>query len=71
MRTIAREKAFQITLRNCSEGGGKVNIYMILVKGKYRQYSTYIFFFSFFFFLAEVSASLEVQISPWKILAIF
>ena len=69
MRTIAREKAFQITLRNCSEGGGKLNIYVILVKGKYRQYSTYIFFFGGG--VAEVSASFEDQISPWKILAIF
>ena len=69
MRTIVRDKAFQITLRNCSkEGGGKVNIYVILVKGKYRQSSAYIFLF---LFLAEVSARLEDQISPWKILAIF
>ena len=68
MRTIAWDKAFQITLRSCSkEGGDKVNIYVILVKRKYRQSSAYIFLF----FLAEVSASLEDQISPWKILVIF
>ena len=33
MRTIARETASQIALRNCSEEvGGKVSIYVILVK---------------------------------------
>ena len=35
MRTIARETASQIVLRNCSqEVGGKVSIYVILVKGE-------------------------------------
>ena len=35
MRTIAQEAAFQIALRNCSkEVGGKVSIYVILVKGE-------------------------------------
>ena len=44
MRTIARETAFQIALRNCSkEVGGKVSVYVILVKGEYMQSSTYIF----------------------------
>ena len=34
MRTIAWEAAFQIALRNCSEEvGGKICIYVILVKG--------------------------------------
>ena len=44
MRTIARETAFQIALRNCSkEVGGKVSIDVILVKGEYMQSSTYFF----------------------------
>ena len=35
MRTIAQEAAFWIALRNCSkEVGGKVSIYVILVKGE-------------------------------------
>ena len=60
MRTIARETAFQIALRNCSkEAGGKVSIYVILVKGEYIQSSTY-----FFFFLQKFSASHEAQSSP-------
>ena len=51
MRTMARETAFQIALRNCSkEVAGKVSIYVILVKGEYMQSSTY--------FLQKVSASL-------------
>ena len=34
MRTIARETAFQVALRNCSEDvGGRSVLYMILVKG--------------------------------------
>ena len=34
MRTIAREIGPQIILQNCSrEAGGKVSIYVILVKG--------------------------------------
>ena len=45
MRTIAWESAFQIALRNCSkETGGKVSIYMFLVKGEYVQSSTDLFF---------------------------
>ena len=52
MRTIAWETAFQIALRNCSEElRGKVSIYVILVKGKYMQSSTY--------FLQKVFASHE------------
>ena len=44
MRTIAQETAFQIALRNCyKEVGGKVSIYVILVKGAYMQSSTYFF----------------------------
>ena len=44
MRTIARETASQIVLRNCSqEVGGKVSIHVILVKGEYRQLGAYIF----------------------------
>ena len=50
MRTIARETAFQIVLRNCSkEVGGKVSICVILMKGEYMQSSTY--------FLQKVAAS--------------
>ena len=41
MRTAAQETAFQIALRNYSkEVGGKVSIYVILVKGEYMQSST-------------------------------
>ena len=41
MRTIAWETAFQIALRNCSkEVGGKISIYVILVKEEYMQSST-------------------------------
>ena len=40
MRTIAQETAFQIALRNCSKDvGGKVSIYVILVKGEYMYSS--------------------------------
>ena len=64
MRTAARETAFQMALRNCSkEVGGKVSIYVILVKGEYMQSSTY--------FLQKVSASHEEQSSPWSILVLF
>ena len=36
MRTAAPETVSQIALRNCSkEAGGKVNIYVMLVKGEY------------------------------------
>ena len=35
MRTKARERAFQMSLRNSKEVGGKVSIYTILVKGEY------------------------------------
>ena len=44
MRTIARETAPQIVLRNCSkeEGvGWKVSVHVVLVKGVYRQSSTF------------------------------
>ena len=59
-----QETASQIALRNCSkETGGKISIYVILVKGEYVQSSTY--------FLQKVSASLvkvtarhEEQSSP-------
>ena len=41
MRTIAQETVFQIALRNCSkEVGGKISIYVILVKEEYMQSST-------------------------------
>ena len=57
MRTIAHELAFQMALRNCSkEVGGKVSIYVILVKGEYVQSSTY--------FFQRVSASHKEQTSP-------
>ena len=40
---IARETAFQIALRSCSkEVGGKVSIYVILVKGEYMQSNIYV-----------------------------
>ena len=42
MTTIAQETAFQIALRNCArEVGGRVSIYVILVRGEYMQSSTY------------------------------
>ena len=64
MWTAVRETASQRALRNCSkEAGGKVSIYVILVKEEYMQSSTY--------FLQKVSASLvqvaahqEEQTSP-------
>ena len=44
MRTAAWETGFQIAQRNCSiEVGGKVSIYVILVKGGYIQSSTFFF----------------------------
>ena len=60
--------AFQIALQNWSKKvGGKVSIYVILVKEEYMQSSTY--------FLQMVTASLvkvtalhEEQMSPWRIL---
>ena len=40
--TAAQETAPQIALRNCSKKAGrKVSMYVILVKGKYMQSSTY------------------------------
>ena len=46
LRTAAWDTAFQIALINCSkEVGGKVSIYVILLKGEYMQSSSYIFFF--------------------------
>ena len=73
MRTAARETASQISLRNCSKeagAGGKVSIYVILVKGEYMQSSTY--------YLQKVSASLmqvtvshEAHMSPGRILVLF
>ena len=57
MKAIALETTFQLALRNCSkEAGGKVSIYMILVKGEYMQSGTYS--------LQKVSASYEEQLSP-------
>ena len=48
---IAWETAFQIALRSCSkEVGGKVSIYVILVKGEYMQLNT-------LFIFLQVSAS--------------
>ena len=42
MRTVAREMAPQIALRNCSkEVGGKNSVYVILMKGVYLQSSMY------------------------------
>ena len=56
LRTAAWDTAFQIALRNCSkEVGGKVSIYVILVKAEYMQPNI---------FLQTVSASHEEQMSP-------
>ena len=64
MRTTAQETAAQIALRNCSkEKGGMDSIYVILVKGEYRQSSTY-FFVESFCWSREASASHEKQSSP-------
>ena len=42
MRTAVWETTAQITLKNCSkEAGGKVDIYVILMKAEYVQSSTY------------------------------
>ena len=64
MRTIIRETAFHISLRNCSKVvGGKVSIYVILVKGEYMQSSTY-FLQKVSASLVQVTASHEEQMSP-------
>ena len=64
MRTIARETAFQIALRNCSkEVGGKVIMYVMLVKGEYMQSSTY-FLQKVFASLMKITASHKEQTSP-------
>ena len=55
MRTIAQETTFQMSLRNSKEVGGKVSIYVILVKAEYMQPNI---------FLQTVSASHEEQMSP-------
>ena len=54
MRTAAWERAPQMALRGCSKeaGDGKVEIYVILVRGELMQESMY---FSLFF-LEEVSS---------------
>ena len=71
MRTMAQETAFQIALRNCSEEvGGKVSIYVILVKGEYMQSSTH-FFQTVSASLVKVTASHEEQTSPRRILVLF
>ena len=41
LRTVAWETAFQIALKNCLEVGGKVSIFVILLKGEYMQSGTY------------------------------
>ena len=44
MRTLAWDTALQISLRNSSkEAGGKVYIYVILLKGEYIQSAAYFF----------------------------
>ena len=64
MRTAAPETVSQIALRNCSkDAGGKVSIYVILVKGKYMQSSTY-FFQKISPSFVKVTASHEEQTSP-------
>ena len=56
LRTAAWDTAFQIALRNCSkEVGGKVNIYVILLKGKYMQSSSYFFLFRRFLLVMRSS----------------
>ena len=60
MRTIAWESAFQIALRNCSkEAGGKVSIYMFLVKGEYAQSSTTLFFVHVFLLVVRTVNTLK------------
>ena len=57
MKTIARETAIQIALRNYfSEVWGKVSVYVLLVKGEYMQSNKYS--------LQQVSASHEESASP-------
>ena len=71
MRTITQETAFQIALRNCSkEVGGKISIYVILVKWKYMQSSTYAFQ-KVSADLMKVTASHGEQTSSWRILVLF
>ena len=44
LRIVAKETAFQVALRNCSkEIGGKVSVYVILVKGECMQSGTHLF----------------------------
>ena len=63
MRTIARETAFQIALRNCSkEVGERSGFYMILVKGVRAVKHT---------FWQRLTASHEEQMSPLIILVLF
>ena len=60
MRTIAWESAFQIALRNCSkEAGGKISIYMFLVKGEYAQSSTTLFFVHVFLLVVRTVNTLK------------
>ena len=57
MKTIAREIAIQIALRNYfSEVWGKVSVYVLLGRGEYMQSNKY--------FLQKVSASHEESASP-------
>ena len=71
MSTAARETAPQIALRNCfKEVEGKGRMYVILVKGKYMQSSTY-FLQKVVTSLVKVTASHEEQTSPERILVIF
>ena len=64
MKTIDREAAFQIALRNCSkEAAGKTSIYVIWVKGQYLQSGTYILQ-KVFASLVKVNAHYEEQTSP-------
>ena len=65
MRTAARETAAQIALRSCSKdaGWGEVIVYVIWVKGKYTQSSTY-FFQKASASLVKLSASHEEQLLP-------
>ena len=68
VRTVARERAPQIALRNCSKqvcvcgGGVGVRIYMILVKGEFMQSSIYLY--------KRFAASHEELMSPQRDLVI-
>ena len=66
MRTSAWERVLQIALTNCyKEVGGKVSIYVILVKRAYMQSSTY--FSRSFLLVSRSLSSHKEQWPPWRI----